>query len=208
MSELAQIHSLEVLDFRALDRHVRLDEQDLDRRAWLRAGVAMWRPCDVWEHAPEVVCWTMGFETPAGRLFRPAVLDELRGRVLTGTPLPLHPAEQLARGLGGGLVVVYSDYGKLAYCAMYREHRLRWSLLLHDGVRMVRSDGAGLTVHEPPRPLPEGDRLGVLLAGFRQWLREPLELASDERLTLPDTLDMLVPEKRDLVRDGLRRQLA
>ena len=102
---------------------------------------------------------------------------------------------------------MFSDGGKLAYCAMYREHRLRWSLYLQDGVRLVRCDGAGLTVQEPPGLLPEGDRLGVLLAGFRQWLREPLELSSEDRLTLPDTLEALVTERFDIVRDGLRTQL-
>jgi hypothetical protein len=207
VSELAQIHTLEELDFAALKKHVRLDEQDLDRRAWLRAGFTRWRPCDIWDGAPVTLCWTMSFETPAGRLFRPAVLDQLRGRVLTGSPLPLHPAEQLARGLGGGLVTVFSDGGKIAYCAMYREHRLRWSLYLQDGVRLVRCDGAGLTVQEPPGPIPEGDRLGVLLAGFRQWLREPLDLGSEDRLTMPDTLDSLVTQRYDIVRDGLRTQL-
>ncbi len=203
MSELAQIHTRDEIDFDRICELTQLASVDLDKRAWLRAGVASWRPCEVWANAPEAVCWTASFETPAGRLFRPAVLDELRGRVLTGSPLPLHPAEQVARGLGAGLVVVFSDGGKLAYAAVYREYRLRWSLLLHDGVRMVRSDGTGLTVQEPPRRIPEGDRLGVLLAGLRQWLREPLELTSQELLTLPDTLDALVTERRDLVRDGL-----
>lgn len=204
MSELAQIHSREEIDLAAMAKHVRLDDADLDRRAWLRGGVGCWRPCDVWEAGPEAVCWTASFETPRGRLFRPAVLDELRGRILTGSPLPLHPAEQIARKLGGALVIVYSDGGRLAYAAMYREHRLRWSLLLHDDVRLVRSDGRGLTVQEPPGPIPEGDRLGVLIAGLRQWLREPLELTSQERLTLPDTLEGLVQVQVDLVRDGLR----
>lgn len=203
MSELAQFHSRDPLTFDRVHELVQLDSADLDRRAWLRVGVGSWRPCDTWQQAPEALCWTASFETPKGRLFRPAVLDELRGRVLTGSPLPLHPAEQLARRIGSGLVIVFSDGGKLAYAAVYREFRLRWSLLLHDGVRMVRSDGAGLTVKEPPGQIPEGDRLGVLLAGLRQWLREPLELEPDELLTLPDTLDTLVLERRDLVRDGL-----
>lgn len=203
MSELAQIHTRDELDFDRVTELVQLDSADLDKRAWLRAGVASWRPCDVWETGPETLCWTASFETPQGRLFRPAVLDDLRGRVLTGSPLPLHPAEQIVRRLGAGLVIVFSDGGRLAYGAVYREYRLRWSLLLQDGVRMVRSDGSGLTVQEPPRPIPEGDRLGVLLAALRQWLREPLELTSEELLTLPDTLDTLVLERRDLVRDGL-----
>ena len=67
--------------------------------------------------------------------------------------------------------------------------------------------GRSPTPKMAPGPIPEGDRLGVLLAGFRQWLREPLDLSSEDRLTLPDTLDSLVTQRYDVVRDGLRTQL-
>jgi len=148
-----------------------------------------WSPAMVWPGAVERRVWSVAFRVVRGAwLTREAeerFAEELGGRG------PVTPAEVLARALGGGLVVAFSDAQRMAYVVVYRERRMQWSLMLQDGAALVRALGRDIQTHAPPpRVVPEGDRLGVLEAGLHQWLREPLPLDHAEaRLLLPETLD-------------------
>lgn len=206
--ELVQVHSMQPLTAAGLGRVVRglVSPTQLHRRAALDVAVTdPWRPADHWPGSLERLVWTAVFETPGG-----AFLTELGEAALgAGTGLarrqaPVHPAELAVRASGEGLVVVWSDAARLAYVAVYRERHLRWSLLLEDRVRLVRCDGEVVLVDRPPRWVPEGDRVGVLIAGFGQWLREPLVVADEDRFVFPDRLDALTAgaERVTLVRDG------
>ena len=99
---------------------------------------------------------------------------------------------------------LHSDAARLAYVAVYRQRHLAWSLSLEDGVRAVRCDGQVVVVSEPVRWLPEEDRVGVLIAGLGQWLREPLVLEGPDRLEFPDLLASFTggEEPAWIVRDG------
>ncbi len=151
-----------------------------------------WSPATVWSGAIERRSWSVGFRVLRGAwLSRDA--EERLGAELGGRG-PVTPAEVLARAVGGGLVVAFSDAQRMAYVAVYRERRMQWSLMLHDGGALVRALGRDVQTHAPPpRVFAEGDRLGVLEAGLQQWLREPLPLHDAEaRLLLPETLDALL----------------
>jgi hypothetical protein len=151
---------------------------------------ADWSPAQVWPGAIERRCWSASFRMLRGDWITAAAEGRL-ARARFGERAPVNPAELVARRVGGGLVVVFSDAARLCYVGVYRERRMRWSLLLQDGVRLVRALGEDVQVHAPPpRHLPEGDRLGVLDAGLRQWLREPIGAEdAHDRLLLPETLE-------------------
>lgn len=156
-----------------------------------------WSPAQVWPGGLERRCWSVAFRVVRGGWLTD-VAEKRLSREGFGERAPVNPAEVVARKLGGGLVVVFSDAGRLAYTAVYRERKLSWSLLLQDGERLVRAVGArDVQAHQPPpRVFAEGDRLGVLAAGLRQWLREPLDLEEgDARLLLPETLQVVFADR-------------
>jgi hypothetical protein len=205
--EFAQYHGFQPKSIRGItaDLHAALRPGYLHRRASL--GVVArgpWRPADLWEGALERLVWTVGIESAGGPLLSEAGETELGRSGLARRKAPIHPVELLAQRAGEGLVLVHSDAAQLAYVAVYRERHLSWSLLLQDRVRLVRCDGQVVLVDEPPRYIAEVDRAGVLLAGLRQWLREPVEIADTGRLTLADTLAELTGEEPPewIVRDG------
>ena len=175
----------------ALERSVPRDA--LHPRGCVEVALAAdWSPAEVWPGALERRCWSVGFRVVRGAWLAPAAEDRLAAEL--GGRGPVTPAEVLARAVGGGLVVAFSDAQRMAYVAVYRERRMQWGLMLHDGVALVRALGRDVQVHAPPpRVIPEGDRLGVLEAGLWQWLREPVALDDGEaRLLLPETLDGLL----------------
>lgn len=204
--EFAQFHSFE----RKNVGDIAADLRRVVQPGWLhpRAEVGVtvhgpWRPADRWPGALERLAWTAGIES------RGPILSERGEQGLLRAGLerrrsPAHPVEALAERAGEGLVVVHSDATRLAYVAVYRQRRLAWSLLLQDRVRLVRCDGQVVQVAEPPRYVAEGDRIGVLLAGLQQWLREPVPLHDDERYTLADTLGDLAGDVEPtwIIRDG------
>lgn len=178
---------------------------DLHRRASLRVTVdGPWRPADRWPGALERLVWTARFDSPSGAFFTDRAAEGPPLRALVRREAPLHPAELVLKAMGDGLVLHWSDAARLAYVAVYRQRQLRWSLLLEDRVRLLRCDGELVTVERPPRWVAEGDRVGVLLAGWAAWLREPLDLPGEARFTFPDELGALGAdgEAVELVRDG------
>ena len=198
--ELTQLHSFRPIeDLAGVLRSV-IPAAALHRRASLVTGVTgPWRPADLWHGAPERLVWTARFEGDV--LFSPAG-EEMVGGPLARRQAPITPAELIAPRFDG-LVLVHSDAAKLAYVAVYRERHLAWSLLLQDRVRTVRCDGEVVMVEAPPRFVPEVDRAGVVLAGLRQWLREPIDVPAEGRLVLVDTLGALGEgEGETLIQDG------
>lgn len=203
--ELAQLHTFEPRSTAWVEAQL----QELLRPGWLHRraalGVAIhgpWRPADVWPASLERLAWTTSLEE------RGPVLSEA-GELGVGAlgmirrKAPVHLVEALAVRAGEGLVIVHSDVHCLAYVAVYRDRRLKWSLLLQDRVRLVRCDGEQVMVAEPPRFVPEGDRTGVLLAGIEHWIREPIALPSADRFVLPDLLAQLGGDEPNwIVRDG------
>lgn len=149
---------------------------------------APWRPADLWEGCAERLIWSVGFEIPDDALLTEAGAAALARGSISRRHAPVHPAELLAPLFPAALVVVHSDAAKFAYVAVYRERQLRMSLMIQDGVRLVRCDGEAVVVHAPPRIFPEGDRAGVLLAGVQCFLRETIHLESEDRMFLADVL--------------------
>lgn len=205
--ELVQVHRMEPFDADGVRRALRglVRGTDLHRRASLQVTVdGPWRPADRWPGSLERLVWTASFTSPSGAFFTDGAAEGRVLQALVRREAPLHPAELVLRAMGDGLVLHWSDAGRLAYVAVYRERQLRWSLLLEDRVRLVRCDGEVVTVDRPPRWVAEGDRVGVLLAGWASWLREPLGLPEDGRFTFPDEIGALAVdgETVELVRDG------
>lgn len=131
--ELVQIHTMEPLDAATVRRVLRdaIPADCLDPRGGL--GVRQhgpWRPADQWAGAVERLVWTTTFEAPRDRFVRPEALPTLIRRQLARPHHPFHPGEAIARQLGGALLVHWSDAWQLVSTAVYRERRLRWSLLL------------------------------------------------------------------------------
>ena len=203
--ELEQVHTMSPLADSALDAIVRavlagLSPDDprrpLHRKAALDARVTgPWRPADVWAGALERLVWTASFDTPTGAFFTADAEESLAASRMTALVdrrgAPVLVAEVVAAHLGEGLVVYSSDAARAAYVSVWRERKLRWSLYLEHGVRTVRCDGDPVFVEAPPRDLPEGDRTGVVLAGLRNWLREPLDLDPTDALFVLDRLGEL-----------------
>lgn len=205
--EFAQFHSFEPRTVSAVTAELRrvLPPRVLHRRAELGVVVhGPWRPADLWSDGLERLVWTVGIESRGGPILSEAGEAELARGATGRRHAPVHPVEALCARAGEGLVVVYSDAACLAYVAVYRQRHLAWSLMLQDRVKLVRCDGQVVTVAEPPRFVPEGDRTGVLLAGLHQWLREPITIDDAERLLLPDTLGQLTCEVEPtwIIRDG------
>lgn len=202
--ELVQVHRMAPLEAEDLRRVLRglVRPAELHRRASLAVAVeGPWRPADRWPRAIERLVWTARVRLPSGAFFaEPAAASRVLG-ALARREAPLHPAEVALRALGDGMVLHWSDLARLAYVAIYRERQLRWSLLLEDRVRLVRCDGDQVMVDRAPRWVPEGDRVGVLLAGWATWLGEPLGLRDDARFTFPDDLHG-EGEEVELLRDG------
>ena len=188
---LGQLHSFEPLDAETLAAHLadRLDARWLDRRAVLEVSISVpWRPCDLWEGGLVRPVWTATFSgdlpfwAPGGE----AEVGHLA--TLAKRQAPVSLAELCAEIPGSALVVVYSDATRSAYAAVWRERQLRWSLRLDDGVLAARCDGDRVIVESPPRPLPEIDRVGVLVAGLSRFFTEMPALEGVDRLLLPDVL--------------------
>lgn len=205
--ELAQLHSFE----RKTLAGVSADLRQVVRSGWLhpRASLGVvvngpWRPADLWPGALERLVWSVGLDAGGGPLLSARGEAEMAKDGLERRQAPVHPVEALARRAGEGLVLLHSDAARLAYVAVYRERRLAWSLLLQDSVRLVRCDGQVVQVAEPPRFVAEGDRMGVLLAGLDQWLRDPIALAEGDRFVLAETLATLTYEAEPawVARDG------
>jgi hypothetical protein len=204
--EFAQFHSFERKSVEGVTAELRA----ILAPGWLHpraeVGVAVhgpWRPADRWPDALERLVWTVGVESRGPILSARGEAGVVRGGI-ERRKAPAHPVEALAERAGDGLVLVHSDATCLAYVAVYRQRKLAWSLLLQDRVRLVRCDGQVVQVAEPPRFVPEGDRVGVLLAGLQQWLREPVSIPDEERYTLADDLGALTGEAEPtwIIRDG------
>ncbi len=185
----------------------------LHRRGALDVAVTgPWRPADRWPGALERMAWTATFTLPTGAWLSDAA-EEAIGAAPTFARRQLGPtpAELVAIAFGEGLVVAHSDAAPRAYCAVYRERRLAWSLLFEERARIVRCDGYDVTVEAPPpRHFPEQDRAGVLLAGLRQWLRESVAAEGEGRLFLPDALAAVTEDVESVavVRDGVWERAA
>jgi hypothetical protein len=178
----------------------------LHRRGELDVAVTgPWRPADRWPGTLERAVWTATFTLPTGAWLAAEVED-----VIGSAPsfarrhVGATTAEIVAIAFGEGLVLTFSDAGQRAYAAVYRERRLAWSLLYDDRQRVVRCDGQVVVVEAPPRAFPEQDRAGVLLAGLRQWLREPVEAEGEARMFLPDLLAGITDDAaaEPIIRDG------
>lgn len=203
--ELAQLHTFEPRTVEWVEATLR----EVLRPGWLhrRANLGVviegpWRPADVWPAGIERLAWTTALVSPGPTLTAEGELG-VGASGLVRRHAPVHLVEALAQRAGEGLVVVHSDTHCLAYVAVYRERRLRWSLMLQDRVRLVRCDGEQVQIAEPPRFVPEGDRTGVLLAGIEHWLREPIAFADVDRFVVPDILGQLAGgEPTWIVRDG------
>ncbi len=157
-----------------------------------------WRPADRWAGALERLVWSVGLDAGGSPLLSSAGEAALGAIGLARRQAPLHPVELLAQRAGEGLVLIHSDATRLAYVAVYRQRHLAWSLLLQDQVRLVRCDGEVVVVDAPPRFVPEGDRAGVLLAGWGRWLGEPPVIDDAERYVLADSLALLSGEAAPL----------
>ncbi|MEN9787921.1 MAG: hypothetical protein RLZZ299_3185 [Pseudomonadota bacterium] len=191
--ELVAVHLMEPVELAAVRAGLvaSTPPRGLHRRAEVDVALAgPWRPSDLWEDAPERPVWTATFRLPRGAWLHDDAEQDLAERAgLAPRCAPVSPAEAVARHAGHGLVVVFSDAARLAYVAVYRQRRFEWSVLLHDGVRLVRADAHGAQVFAPPPPLfPEEDRTGVLLSGLRTWLRTAWDVPRAARTLLPETL--------------------
>jgi len=211
--EFAQFHSFEPRTIEGVSAELRRSFRAASLRRRTDLGVVVagpWRPADLWSGGLERLVWSVAIESRGGPVLSDLGEAELGRAGLARRHAPIHPVEALALRAGEGLVVVYSDAARLAYVAVYRQRHLAWSLMLQDGVRLVRCDGQVVQVAEPPRFIAEEDRTGVLLAGLHQWLREPVSLDDTERLTLPDTLAQITGEGEPawIARDGLWLEVA
>ncbi len=191
--ELVAVHLMEPLEPAAVRAGLAAatPPQGLHRRAEVDVALSgPWRPSDLWDGAPERVVWTAAFRLPRGAwLHDDAELAFAEHAGLARRGAPVSPAEAIARHVGHGLVVVFSDAARLAYVAIYRQRRFEWSVMLHDGVRLVRADAHGAQIFAPPPPLlPEQDRTGVLLAGWMTWLRASWDLPRTARTLLPEAM--------------------
>jgi hypothetical protein len=203
--ELAQVHTMMPLTTPGVLGTLRsvIPERALHPRARLGLSIAgPWRPADLFPGAIERLAWTASFEVPGGQLFTDEGAASLGRHGILRRHGPVHPAELFARAFGDAAVVLFSDATRLAYVAVYRERHLRWSLQLEDRVRIVRCDGHGVTVEEPPVNVPEGDRTGVLLAGLYQWLREPIEVDAVDRYLLVEMLGAITGAPEWVAGDG------
>lgn len=196
--DLVQLHTFEPLSAELLLRELRarVDLRWLHRWAALDVSIAgPWRPVDVWPGSLERLVWSATFTYPEGAFFTPEGEGLAGGLASLGRrQAPVHPAEIVAGAFGAALVIWHSDPGRSAYTSVWRERRLRWSLRLDDAARVVRCDGERVIVEAPPRHLPEGDRAGVLLAGWQRFLGEPLPVEGPARLTFADTLEALTAD--------------
>ncbi len=204
--EFGQLHVLEPLSIDCLRAELRARlEGALLPHAML--GVSMseaWRPADLWAGAEERLCCSVGFEIPDDALLTEAGTANVARGSIARRLAPVHPAEAIACRFPCALVAIHSDAARFAYVAVYRERQLRMSLMLQDGVRLVRCDGDAVIVQEPPRFFPELDRAGVLLAGVQSFLRTPIPLEREERMFLADQLGGLTDSEpiQWLVRNG------
>jgi len=198
MADLVQLHTCEPITAGRLRQVLaeRIDPRWCHR--WARVEVAIagpWRPADVWHEGPERLLWTASFRFPDGGFFT-ADGEAEAGRVsgLTRRQAPVHPAELVAGSVGAALVVWHSDAAQTVCVSVWRERQLRWSLRVDRRERLVRCDGQKVVVEAPPRHLPEGDRTGVILTGFRRLCGEFPEIEGAERLVLVDTLESLTAD--------------
>jgi hypothetical protein len=194
--ELVQVHSDAPLGAEAIREALWALTRDggLHRRAAIDLVLSgPWRPSERWDRAPEQLAWSASFTLPRGAWLDDATeAAAAASRGFTARGAPFTPAEVVAQALGHGWVVVFSDAARLAYSALYRDRRLHGSLLLHDEVALVRSDGFAATrTAPPPRVIPEVDRLGVLERGLERWLRADLFLDREAVFLLPETLGEL-----------------
>lgn len=205
--EFNQLHSYVPLNLSLVRSalHNLILPEFIDRRGNLRvAVVGPWRPCDFWPGSLERAVWTVCFESPRSMLFSSRGEERLGKGSVARRLAPLIPSELLARELGNGLVTLFSDGAALCYVLHWRERHLRFSLMLEDRKRIVRCDGVQVECEEPPRFLPEGDRVGLLVEGLRRWMTEPFPLSEEGRIFLPEQLASLVEgaEWTWIIRDG------
>jgi hypothetical protein len=213
--ELLHLHAMEPLDADVVASALAPSwpPESLDPRGGLSVRFAgPWRPADRWAGSLERLVWSAEFRTLRDRFAREEVLPTLHRKGLARRWGGVHPGEALARSLGGALLVDWSDARGRMEVTVYRERRLRWSVCLDGDERLIRCDGEALTVDEPVRWYPEGDRTGLLLAGLGQFLRVPLGVDPETQLTLPDALDSLFDgaPSEPLLREGrwVRRRSA
>lgn len=152
--ELVQIHTMEPLTPAGIGATLAaaLPASLLDPKGGLSVHVSgPWRPADRWEGGVERLVWTATFTSPRARFLKPDADATLIRRGLARPDHPIHPAEALARQVGGALLVHWSDAWQLVSVAVYRDRRLRWSLLLqgaHGGREADAPDGP--TIEETP----------------------------------------------------------
>ena len=195
--ELAQLHTPLPLDAPGVIDRLRLLLPAAVLHPWAELAVGVvgpWRPADRWPGSTERLLWTVCFHTPGDAVYTDEALARHARTAAGRRHAPAHPAEALAADLGSALVLQHSDAGRSAWVSVWAERRLRWSLLLEDGKRVVRCDGHAVMIEAPPRVVPEVDRAGVLLAAWERLLLDPLVVTDDERLWLADTLGAIADE--------------
>lgn len=152
--ELVQLHTMEPLSEALVASTLAeaLPPSLLEPRGGLSVRLhGPWRPADLWPDGIERLTWTATFEATRGRFLREEAIPTLVRRGLARTDHPVHAAEALGQRLSAALLVVWSDAQQLASCAVWRERRLTWSVLLegaHGGREEEASDGP--TVDEGP----------------------------------------------------------
>lgn len=139
---------------------------------------------------PRIALLSLGTADPRGRLLSPAAEAALAaapmGPIARGGLSRAEEAlsPELSRRLGSCLLLTWTEGPPLAAASLWREGRCRWSLALGD--RLVRSDGETVTETRDPRRMVPNDRTEVWRLGLEKLLNEPVSLAADERLALPE----------------------
>lgn len=167
---------------------------DLDRRASLGVRVAgLEELAGVGALPPLRVLSWVHLRSPA-RLLKDQALErwvQVPGGPASrgGDPFPADGgAVVLSRRYGPALTLAHRDHDPLAWAALHHGGACTWSVCWRPRVGAVRFDGRGVRRQGDYGPMAERDRTGVLVAGLTRLLAQPVEVAEDWRVELPDVL--------------------